>query len=118
MTRYYVQLISLLLLFSVLGFVDVVVADEEDCQNAGYPVHMGTYNDYSSGKLCITFSNFKHSFLAEQNKAQCQRGDRDRVNCNKIADNNENTRSVRDARDQDDVEDNKIRGDKLMVISV
>ena len=51
MSRYYVQLISLLLLFSVLGFVGVVVADEEDCQRAGYPVHMETYNDYSSGKL-------------------------------------------------------------------
>ena len=68
--------------------------------------------------ICITFSNFKHSFLAEENRAQCQRGDRDRVNCNKIADNNENTRSVRDARDQNNLANDKIRGDKLMVISV
>ena len=57
MSRYYVQLISLLLLFSVLGFVDVVVADAEDCQRAGYPRLMTTYNDYSSGKLGFDLHN-------------------------------------------------------------
>ena len=68
--------------------------------------------------ICRAFSSFQFSFLADENYAQCEHGDADRDNCNQIADDNENTRSVRDARDQDDVEDYKIRGDKLMVISV
>lgn len=67
--------------------------------------------------ICRAFSSFQLSFLADENYAQCERGDRDRVNCNKIADDNENTQSVVLASNQDNVDTFKIRGDKIMVNS-
>ena len=67
--------------------------------------------------ICRAFSSFQFSFLADENYAQCEHGDEDRDNCNQIADDNENTQSVELADNQDDLEDYKIRGDKLMINS-